>query len=139
MVDKHEENIKDIYEKLKLVGSGSGGSFDLSILDGYAKKDKLHEVEVQADLMSKLLVKHEKSLYQNSIFENWKTDDALRLKINDAIAKDRTTSAHSNGNRLSTKDDDRDVHGELDKIMDELEMLGTSDNCLTNRVINLEK
>ena len=140
-------------------GGGDGAPVDLSGLANlYAGKNppdntlvRIEELErFNAEVVARV-INHDKTLYQNSTLHDLiKTDSKAQIseKLSDAFSKDRAQSAKNGGrssvaasipNQLSEHASQPSFKHNLEKVLDDIEALNNTDNCLTTRIIRLEE
>ena len=157
-MDEHTKQIAELMARPITTG-GDGGTVDLSGLANlYAGKNppdstlvRIEELErFNAEVVARV-INHDKTLYQNSTLGDLiKTDSKAQIseKLSDAFSKDRAQSAKQNGrssvaasipNQLSEHASQPSFKQNLERVLDDIEALNNTDNCLTTRIIKLEE
>ena len=118
----------------------------------YAMKDepdstifRIEELEAMNEMLLNRIIKHEKSIFQNSTLAQMGNEKEIKDKIHEAVRKDRASSPiRRNASQASIAagagaETASAPQSELDKIMEEIDKLNENDLCLTTRVQILEK
>lgn len=143
LLDKHTKEIEELQKKIAGLAVGGGAEIDMNAMDErYALKgepdltiSRLEELEAMNEMLLNRIIKHEKSLYENSTLEQLGSNQEIKSKIHEAVKKDRVASPQ----RREKEASGINVESELDKIMAELDKLNETDQDITKRVQILEK
>ena len=132
-------------------GGGGDGGVDVDALRNmFASKlppestiVRIEELEKMTQELIAKVMKHDKTLYQNSTLDDLKNDNSkakVHDLLQDASAKDRAQSATKRARDSQASIHDKDDAAtnasflNLEKVFEEIDALNSTDNCLATRI-----